>query len=369
MPHGRSPSRRAADLYGLAQPHFLDFPGSPVTPGCVYRRYFANRIAAEDMPRVAYAHIYQEPDTDELALQYWMFYYFNDWNNNHEGDWEMVMLFFDADTVEEALQQEPTRVMYAQHGGGEWADWDDDKLSKEDGRPVVYCRAGSARQLLRTARLPRSGRERHRLRLRDDARPAPPLRAGRPSSCRTSRPARTTHTPGWAITGRWGEFRRSEWNGPTGPNAKTSWTAPVSWAGRQRDTSLIVPTFEGFGQSPVDSLLRHRQRGIARPRRVLARSRAGDRDASALVVVAIGWVVSYASRTVRQAFGYYRRNLHTFGLIGATLIPTGYVVATLQTLLFRVPPIEPLVGMMQRFPGVRDSCSSWRSAACRRRWR
>ena len=28
-----------------------------------------------------------------------MFYVFNDWNNLHEGDWEMIQLIFDVDTA------------------------------------------------------------------------------------------------------------------------------------------------------------------------------------------------------------------------------------------------------------------------------
>ena len=90
----------AADLFGKPGGYYLDFPGSPVRPGCGFRRYVADRSAAEDIQHVAYAHVYQEPGADQLVLQYWMFYYFNDWNNDHEGDWEMIMLIFDANTVE-----------------------------------------------------------------------------------------------------------------------------------------------------------------------------------------------------------------------------------------------------------------------------
>ena len=32
----------------------------------------------------------------KIALQYWFFYVFNDFNNLHEGDWEMIQLDFDA---------------------------------------------------------------------------------------------------------------------------------------------------------------------------------------------------------------------------------------------------------------------------------
>ena len=44
-----------------------------------------------------YAHVATDPERPgKLALQYWLFYVFNDWNNLHEGDWEMIQLVFDA---------------------------------------------------------------------------------------------------------------------------------------------------------------------------------------------------------------------------------------------------------------------------------
>ena len=80
----------------------------------------------------------------KLALQYWLFYVFNDWNNPHEGDWEMIQLNFDAATAAEALQQPPVEVGYSQHEGAERASWDASKLELVDGtHPVVNVAAGS----------------------------------------------------------------------------------------------------------------------------------------------------------------------------------------------------------------------------------
>ena len=69
-----------------------------------------------------YAHVATEPDRPgKLALQYWFFYVFDDWNNLHEGNWEMVQLDFDASTAAEALQRPPVEVGYSQHEGAERA--------------------------------------------------------------------------------------------------------------------------------------------------------------------------------------------------------------------------------------------------------
>jgi hypothetical protein len=344
-------SPTTSDLYGLDQPHFLDFPGSPLRPRCVYRQYYADRLAEGGVEHVAYAHIYQEPGSDEFALQYWMFYYFNDWNNNHEGDWEMIMLFFDADTAEEALATEPTRLVYAQHGGGERARWGDDKVSLEDGRPVVYSARGAHASFYEQRVY--LGLVENGTGLGCETTVGPHRRLALDAIVVPHEPSGPDDPFAWvSFNGRWGEFRRSEWNGPTGPNDKTSWTEPVGWTDRQRDASLYVPTFEGFGQAPIDFFCGAISGG-SRALVVFTAAPMLSLGVFGLIVVLAGWIFSYASSSVRNAFRFYRQNIKTFALIGAVLIPTGYVVALLQTLLFRIPPIGPLITMMDRFPGVR----------------
>ena len=130
----------AADLgRGLYEYH-LDFPGNPLRPGCGYERW-SRRITEGTEPTV-YAHVATQDG--KLALQYWFFYTFNDFNNTHEGDWEMIQLDFDAPDAEQALDRSPTDVGYSQHEGAERAAWGDEKLNRVDGtHPVVYVAEGS----------------------------------------------------------------------------------------------------------------------------------------------------------------------------------------------------------------------------------
>ena len=132
----------AADLDGLYQYH-LDYPGNALEPGCSYELW-GRRISEGSEPTV-YAHVVGDPGhPGMLALQYWLFYVFNDWNNLHEGDWEMIQLVFEAEDAREALTQEPVSIGYSQHEGGEAATWGEEKLDLVDGRhPVVYPGAGS----------------------------------------------------------------------------------------------------------------------------------------------------------------------------------------------------------------------------------
>ena len=98
------PTTSAAGLYE----YNLDFPGDALNPGCDYELW-ARRITEGTEPTV-YAHVAQEPaHPDRLALQYWLYYPFNDWNNLHEGDWEMIQLVFPAGSAEEALERRAAR--------------------------------------------------------------------------------------------------------------------------------------------------------------------------------------------------------------------------------------------------------------------
>lgn len=75
-------------------------------------------------------------------LQYWFFYYYNDYPGtdsfDHEGDWEMVQIFVNA-------QARPRLAVYASHSSGIVEDWDTGVERTGPGRvrPIVYVALGS----------------------------------------------------------------------------------------------------------------------------------------------------------------------------------------------------------------------------------
>jgi hypothetical protein len=240
---------QAKDLDGLYEYH-LDFPGDALSPGCDYERW-SRRITEGRRPAV-YAHVVRDPaHPGKLALQYWIFYAYNDWNNLHEGDWEMIQLVFDADDAREALGRDPESVGYSQHEGAERADWDDEKLEVVDGdRPVVYPAAGSHANFYDSALFVGTSAEQG-VGCDDTRGPhvsIDPKVVTIPSEDEAARRA----FPWIGFEGRWGELQQAFFNGPTGPNLKRQWREPIEWADGWRTRSFAVPTGGTLGTGATD---------------------------------------------------------------------------------------------------------------------
>ena len=228
----------AADLFDMGEGFYIDFPGDAFAPGCIYERDYQRYN--EDRNAVVYAHVATQADRpDRLAIQYWFFYYYNDYNNLHEGDWEGIQLMFDVGTVAEALQVDPISIGYSQHFGGEVADWDDGKLERTGTHPVVYPAVGSHASYFSPALyLGRSGSQGFGC---DDTQNAD--RRLEPDVVLLPDEVNDRDDPlAWlSFEGLWGEQRFGPFSGATGPLTKPRWTAPVDWHDTLRSSSVAVP--------------------------------------------------------------------------------------------------------------------------------
>ena len=240
----------AADLSRRLFEYHLDFPGNALDPGCDYEQW-ARRLTEGHQPTV-YAHVATDPGyPGQLSLQYWLFYVFNDWNNLHEGDWEMIQLVFEAGAASEALSREPTSIGYSQHQGAERATWGEEKLELVDGRhPVVRPAAGSHANFYEEALYLGSSGEQG-VGCDDTTGPTydvRPVVRTIPSDPQQAQAA----FPWIAFEGRWGEFQRSPFNGPRGPNLTARWTEPIEWSQGWRDRSFAVPGGGVLGTGTTD---------------------------------------------------------------------------------------------------------------------
>ncbi len=229
----------AADLAERGPSYYLDLPGNPLDPGCKYAHDFAALRRAGHAPAVTYAHIAREPGHPGLALQYWFFYYFNQFNDLHEGDWEGMQLAFHADTPAQALAGAPYEIVVFQHAGGEHAKWDDAKVKREGTHPVVYSAAGSHATFYGSALYLGNGQNGSGVGCDNTS---APLMTERPGAVLLPDVPVASGQFAWlTYTGRWGQREAGFNNGPAGPNTKTVWRKPFTWMDGTRDSSPTVP--------------------------------------------------------------------------------------------------------------------------------
>ena len=336
----------AKDLARLYEYH-LDFPGNPLDAGCSYELW-ARRITAGATP-VVYAHVATDPAyPGRVALQYWFFYAFNDFNNTHEGDWEMIQLVFDGEDAEAALAApHPVEVGYSSHEGAERATWGDEKLEIVDGtHPVVFPAAGSHANKYTEALYVGSSAEAGVG--CDDTRG--PHRELHPSvrTIPSDAAAAADAYPWITFEGRWGELQKAFFNGPTGPNLKTQWTAPLEWADGWRDRSYAVPTAGVLGTGATDLFCA----GVERGSETLVRLLRNPTATLLLLAAVLGLLVFAVVRATwtpvaplriahRRTWGQvlsasarmYAARPGLFVGLGLLLIPIALVITAVQWLL------------------------------------
>ena len=336
--------------------YHLDFPGDALSPGCDYEKWA--RHITKGFPPVTYAHVVTERDRPgTVALQYWFFYVFNDWNNLHEGDWEMIQLIFDAVDAADALGTSPSQVGYSQHSSAERTEWGSEEMELVDGtHPVVYPAEGSHANFFSPALF--LGRDSRAGVGCDDT--TAPHHEIRPQVAFV--PTRSSEYlqdyPWLAFEGRWGEQRSGFYNGPTGPNMKERWTEPIQWSeNRWRDSSAVVPLGSTLGPDAAAFFCGSIESGSLL---VVWLVRHPVIVAIALLAL-VGLVLALAARTdwspadprpvqVRRAWGqivatswtvYRRHPVHFLG-IGAIFLPVMAFAAGLQWLLFELAGVDTL---------------------------
>jgi hypothetical protein len=157
----------------------------------------------------------KEDSDGHLWLQYWFFYFYNDYNlaggiGLHEGDWEMVQL--------RMHEREPDLALYAQHRWAERRTWDEvDRLEGSPDTPLVYVARGSHASYFR----PGYHETEAWYDMADGKRPAPKLVLEL-----IDEPAAS-----WvAWPGRWGDTRARiggvDQPSPRGPSAHIQWEDP-----------------------------------------------------------------------------------------------------------------------------------------------
>lgn len=335
--HGERLVRQAPtlkDVRNRGEEFYLDLPGEPLGDTCVYSKDFDRMKRDGRAPVAVYAHIAQEEGRSGLALQYWFYWYFNQFNDLHESDWEGMQIVFDADSPEEALEQDPAEMIVFQHAGGERAEWDQNKVEKEGDRPVVYPAAGSHATFYQSAVYPQNGW--NGAGVGCDVSSAP-LRELRPKPVLLPDEPTDRGKFAWlSFDGRWGQKEKGFNNGPTGPQTKDQWAAPLSWMEQQRWSSPRMPGGGLVGPNTVNAFC-----GVIAS--VTGVMNLGQADPwAAYAIIAAFLLIAFflfgyskwrpadpddleQERTYGQIVGtalkLYKRHWRVFGVLGAFAIP------------------------------------------------
>ena len=349
----------AADLGSAGPDAYLDLPGNALSPGCDYEQWF--KATGSEKHPTTYARVATDTNhPDQIALQYWLFWVYNDWNDRHEGDWEMLQIIFDARSADEALSTTPAEVNVAQHEGSERREWTD--VQRQGDRPMVYPGAGSHATYYSAHRW--FGKSAASGFGCDDTRA--PSTVVDPAVVMLPDTVSGVDDPFAWVTfeGRWGERQPSFNNGPTGPVTKDQWSHPIDWMETEgRTSSVSVPE---LGTGVTDFFCSASARGsmlfiafLDRPYLI-----------ALAIVVVVGLIVFAIRRTrwnpadpdpvvaerrngqiLKAAGRLLRRDWRRYAPISLAVVAGGIAASLVQQLLLRIPAVSSSANLVGRNGG------------------
>ena len=344
-----------ADLAAAGPGTYIDFPHDPHDPGCLYEGYFRESADRFDLQPTAYVHISIDEGKRRLYLQYWFWYLFNDWNNLHESDWEMVQLVFDTTDPADALAIGPDEVGFAQHENGQLVRWSSDRIELDETHLVVYPGAGS-HATYPTADLFISWGE-NGSGFGCDNTTAPGTRTPLEAVV-IPNPVDPEGPFAWALfEGRWGQRGEPLFNGPLGPNMNEKWIDPEGSMVNWTTTALSVPRGPSVGLDATRtfcSITEYSSRLVATVIDRLWLAALIGVAALALIAFCIYRIWPY----LLEALDIYGNELSTFLGIGLLAIPIGFLFNILVRLLARYSPFDQLLGWLSLSGGAAFTVTS-----------
>jgi hypothetical protein len=287
-----------------------------------------------------------------MMVQYWFFWYYNDWNNIHEADWEGIVLFWDEiSDVAKAIATPPDRVGYAQHGGGELADWGDDKLTLENGtHPVTFAAAGAHASFYTSNTY--LGWGENGTGFGCDITDAPNQRV-EVKAVLIPYEIDPNGEFAWLLYGgRWGEQQPSHFNGVRGPSFNSRWDNPWGATDNWRDSSIVVPQSETLGPTTTDFFCAVSHAGsqlliipIAHPWLLIP---------MLLMIIGLAVLLYRGARSYfKRAIKVYKENWKTFIGIGLLAVPIGILFNIVQRIVIRYDPLAYLLDWFDNTAGAR----------------
>ena len=261
----------------------------------------------------------------------------------------------------------PALVGYSQHEGAESATWDDEKLEKRDGHPVVYPGAGShSNQFVQSLYLGHSAQTGFGC---DDTRG--PTHYEQTQVVLVPSEATGPDDPfAWlGYLGHWGQQVSGPNSGPTGPTFKGQWTKPITWVDEEwrsdnvkvPASNSVAPSATGFFCTAVAKGSEIYIRFLRNPFFVLGSPR-GDRVVRRLALAPNELVARAARirsgsgatpvRSTARGSACTAAGCALFLGIGLMAIPLGALAAIAQHLLFGVTGLTALTDVAADDPVI-----------------
>lgn len=343
------------DLAAAGPGTYIDFPNDPHSPGCAYETTFKQATATYGLEPTTYTRVVIDEGKRKLYLQYWFWYLFNDWNNLHESDWEMIQLVFNATTPEEALTYGPDEVGFAQHEGGELVRWSDDQLQREETHLLVYPGAGSHATYPSSDLFISWGERGSGFGCDNTTGPSvrTPLQA-----VVVPDPVDPTSSSAWALfQGRWGQRGEPLFNGPLGPNLTLKWADPAAATVDWGSTSLTVPGGRSVGFDPTQTFCSFTEYGSRAAARLISHPLLAALLSVALLAL-LAVCIYFVWGHLLEALDIYGNELATFFGIGLVAIPIGFLFQVGVSVLEDVSPFDKVLGWVGGSGGAAFTAAS-----------
>jgi hypothetical protein len=179
-----------------------------------------------------------------IVLQYWLFYPFNHWYNDHEGDWEMVQIRYAKN------KHEPDQLTTSHHHSGTVTAWDNVSKIKETHPKIFIAKGGHGNW-------PTSGNHAvgkiwkkigiFRDKTSEDGLVLYPgniiERLGGKKQKYILEDISNLPPSSWITwNGRWGDVKVMFWGskGPESPGLQDKWTNPIKWGNKPAKSSFWV---------------------------------------------------------------------------------------------------------------------------------
>ena len=284
---------------------FINFPGN-AEDTATYFGYdqfkFLNRYVAPylnnagNYPDAVYSHIVTSEDGSQTAIEYWFFYYVNNYFDFHEGDWENVNVILEPGADKNLV---PTKCANLVHDSGIWREWN--QVEGSGSHPLIYVANGSHESYFDAPPgLPLTGTwtglhlvnwKGFSLPIADYTDPNGRMVPLHDVRVLPDAPLSDSDDSfGWlAFAGNWGEINKSDWagnnsmirtgedrSGPPGPPFQGTWRDPFTWQQNLpcdgcQDDSGTQTGLEVTKHSPVDIRVYDSQ-GRVMAKRVIVKS-------------------------------------------------------------------------------------------------